>query len=143
MDGALSEAAQVFHGTIYGEGNRILDVLHAADPLPQDAGGAVSLETGALIVPGLMNIHDPIALNTLPAWNVPALMQDVSDWTSLDAYKQNIRYPNEILTNASYDDLLPEVGKYAEVKALAAGTTSEQRSFPTSPGFTRHLARNV
>jgi hypothetical protein len=70
-------------------------------------------------------------------------MQDVSDWTSLSAYQQNVRYPNEILTNSLYYDLLPEVGKYAEVKALAAGTTSEQGSFPTSPGFTGHLARNV
>jgi hypothetical protein len=143
MDASLPEAEQVFPGRIYVQGNRILDVQHAADPLPPDAAGAVALETGALIVPGLMNIHDHIAFNTIPAWNVPSLMQDVSDWTSLDGYKQNIRYPNEILTNASYYDLLPEVGKYAEVKALAAGTTSEQGSFPTSPGFTNHLARNV
>jgi len=101
------------------------------------------VDTGALIFPGLMNIHDHIAFNTIPAWDVPALMQDVSDWTGLDGYRQNIRYPNELLTNSLYYDLLPEVGKYAEVKALAAGTTSEQGSFPTSPGFTNHLARNV
>jgi lamin tail-like protein/amidohydrolase family protein len=143
MDASLAEADQVFPGKVYVQGNRILDVLHAADPLPADATGAVSLDTGALIFPGLMNIHDHLVFNSIPAWNVPALMQDVSDWTSLDAYKQNIRYPNDILTNSLYYDLLPEVGKYAEVKALAAGTTSEQGSFPTSPGFTNHLARNV
>jgi hypothetical protein len=90
-----------------------------------------------------MNIHDHLAFNTLPAWHVPGLMQDVSDWTSLGGYQQNVRYPNEILTNSLYYDLLPEVGKYAEFKALAAGTTSEQGSCPTSPGFTGHLARNV
>jgi 5-methylthioadenosine/S-adenosylhomocysteine deaminase len=143
MDASLPEASQVFPGKIYVQGNRILDVLHAADPLPAYAAGAVSVETGALIFPGLMNIHDHIAFNTIPAWNVPALMQDVSDWTSLDGYKQNIRYPNDLLTNSLYYDLLPEVGKYAEVKALAAATTSEQGSFPTSPGFTNHLARNI
>jgi hypothetical protein len=143
MDTSLAESDQVFPGRLYVQGNRILDVLHAADPLPSDAAGAISLDTGALIFPGLMNIHDHLVFNSIPAWNVPALMQDVSDWTSLDAYKQNIRYPNEILTNSLYFDLLPEVGKYAEVKALAAGTTSEQGSFPTSPGFTSHLARNV
>jgi hypothetical protein len=143
MDASLPEIDQVFPGKIYVQGNRILDVLHAADPLPADAVGAVTVDTGALIFPGLMNIHDHIAFNTIPAWNVPSLMQDVSDWTSLDGYKQNIRYPNDILTNSLYYDLLPEVGKYAEVKALAAGTTSEQGSFPTSPGFTSHLARNI
>jgi hypothetical protein len=143
MDASLPEAEQVFPGKVYVQGNRILDVLHAADPLPPDAAGAVFVESGALIFPGLMNIHDHLAFNTIPAWSVPALMQDVSDWTSLDAYQQNIRYPNEILTNSLYYDLLPEVGKYAEVKAIAAGTTSEQGSFPTSPGFTNHLARNV
>ena len=143
MDASLPEAAQVFPGKLYVQGNRILDVLHAADPLPPDALGAVAVDTGALIFPGLMNIHDHLVYNSLPAWNVPALMQDVSDWTSLDAYHQNVRYPNEILSNTLYYDLLPEVGKYAEVKALAAGTTSEQGSFPISPGFTNHLARNV
>jgi hypothetical protein len=143
MDASLPEAAQVFAGKLYVQGNRILEVLHAADPLPADANGAISLDTGALIFPGLMNIHDHIVFNSIPAWNVPALMQDVSDWTSLDGYKQNIRYPNDLLTNSLYYDLLPEVGKYAEAKALAAGTTSEQGSFPTSPGFTNHLARNI
>jgi hypothetical protein len=143
MDDSLTEAAQVFPGKLYVQGNRILDVLHEDDPLPPDALGAASLETAALIFPGLMNIHDHIAFNSLPAWDVPALMQDVSDWTSLGGYQQNVRYPNEILTNADYYDLLPEIGKYAEVKALAAGTTSEQGSFPISPGFTNHLARNV
>jgi hypothetical protein len=90
-----------------------------------------------------MNIHDHIAFNTLPAWDVPALMQDVSDWTGLGDYQRYVRYPHEILTNPNYFDLLPEVGKYAEVKALVSGTTSVQGSFPTSAGFTNHLARNV
>ena len=143
MDASLPEGDQVFPGKLYIQGNRILDVLHAADPLPGDAVGALSIDTGALIFPGLMNIHDHIAFNTLPAWDVPALMQDVSDWTSLNSYQQNVRYPHEIVTNSLYYDLLPEVGKYAEVKALAAGTTSVQGSFPTSPGFTNHLARNI
>ena len=143
MDESLPEAARDFPGKLYVQGNRILDVLRAADPLPADAAGALLVDTQALIFPGLMNIHDHIAFNTIPAWDVPALMQDVSDWTSLDAYQQYVRYPHEIVTNALYYDLLPEVGKYAEVKALAAGTTAVQGSFPTSPGFTNHLARNV
>ncbi len=143
MDEALPEAEQVFAGSIHVQGNRILDVLHAGDPLPADAAGALPIDTGALIFPGLMNIHDHIAFDTLPAWDVPALMQDVSDWTALDDYRRYVRYPNEILTNAAYYDLLPEVGKYAEVKALAAGTTAVQGSFPISAGFTNHLARNV
>jgi hypothetical protein len=143
MDETLPEASQIFAGKLFVQGNRILDVLHDADPLPPDASGAVFLETGALIFPGLMNIHDHLVFNSIPFWHVPVLNQDVSDWTSLSSYQQNVRYPNEILTNSLYYDLLPEVGKYAEVKALVAGTTSEQGSFPTSPGFTNHLARNV
>jgi hypothetical protein len=31
---------------------------------------------------------------------VPALMQDVGDWTPLDGYKQNIRYPHDLLTDS-------------------------------------------
>jgi 5-methylthioadenosine/S-adenosylhomocysteine deaminase len=143
LDETLPEAEQVFAGSLYVQGNRILDVLHAGEPLPPEALSAISIDTGALIYPGLMNIHDHIAFNTLPAWDVPTLMQDVSDWTALDDYRRYVRYPHEILTDADYYDLLPEVGKYAEVKALAAGTTAVQGSFPISAGFTGHLARNV
>ena len=64
MDASLPEASQVFPGKLYVQGNRILDVLHAADPLPADAVGSCLLDTGALIFPGLMNIHDHIAFNT-------------------------------------------------------------------------------
>ncbi len=143
MDETLPQAARVFPGKLYVQGNRILDVLADAAPLPVDAAGAVSVATLGLIFPGLMNIHDHIAFNTLPAWELPAPMQDVSDWTSLADYQVHVRYPHEILTDSSYYDYLPEVGKYAEVKALAAGTTAEQGSFPLSSAFTQHLARNV
>jgi 5-methylthioadenosine/S-adenosylhomocysteine deaminase len=143
MDETLPAANQVYPGSIYVQGNRILDLVPDGDPLPPDAAGAPIVSTRALIFPGLMNIHDHITFNTTPAWTVPGLMQDVSDWTSLDSYKQNVRYPHDLLTDASYFGLLPEVGKYAEVKALAAGTTTEQGSFPLSAGFTSHLARNV
>lgn len=143
MDDTLPSGARVFPGRLYVQGNRIMDVLDTDDPLPADGAGAVTVQNGGLIFPGLMNIHDHIAFNTIPAWDVPALMQDVSDWTSLDSYQVHVRYPHEILTDADYYGYLPEVGKYAEVKALAAGTTAEQGSFPISPAFTEHLARNV
>ncbi len=143
MDETLPEAEQVYQGSVYVQGNRILDLVRADQPLPPEAAGAPIIPTGALILPGLMNIHDHITFNTTPAWDVPFLMQDVSDWTSLDGYRQNVRYPHDLLTDGSYYGLLAEVGKYAEVKALAAGTTTEQGSFPLSAGFTGHLARNV
>ena len=143
MDETRPMAEQVFAGSIYVQGNRIMDLVPAGAPQPPDAAGAPIIDTGALIFPGLMNIHDHITFNTTPAWAVPSLVQDVSDWTSLDSYRQNVRYPHDLLTDASYYGLLPEVGKYAEVKALAAGTTTEQGSFPLSAGFTNHLARNV
>ena len=143
MDETLPQADQVFPGSLYVQGNRILALVPEGEPLPEEAAGATILDTGALIFPGLMNIHDHITFNTTPAWAVPALMQDVSDWTSLDSYRQYVRYPHDLLTDPSYYGLLPEVGKYAEVKALAAGTTTEQGSFPLSSGFTGHLARNV
>jgi hypothetical protein len=143
MDETLALADRVFPGALFIQGNRILDVLHAGDPLPAYADGATVIQTGAMIFPGLMNIHDHISFNTLPAWDVPGLMQDVSDWTSLDSYRTNVRYPNSILTDSPYYGLLPEVGKYAEAKALMAGTTAEQGSFPLSAGFSGHLARNV
>ncbi|HET9481135.1 MAG TPA: lamin tail domain-containing protein, partial [Candidatus Polarisedimenticolia bacterium] len=143
MDQTLALPDRIFPGALHIQGDRILDVLHAGDPPPTDAAGALAVQTGALIFPGLMNIHDHMTFNTLPAWDVPGLMQDVSDWTSLDDYRRHVRYPDSILTDPPYYALLPEVGKYAEAKALMAGTTAEQGSFPLSAGFTNHLARNI
>jgi hypothetical protein len=143
MDETLAEPYRVFAGSVFVHGNRILDVLEEGEPLPADADGAVSIETGALIFPGLMNIHDHILFNTIPSWDVPHLMEDVSDWTSLDDYQRHVRYPHRILTDADYYALKGEVGKYAESKALTAGTTSIQGCYPTSSAFTNHLLRNV
>ena len=81
-----------------------------------------------------MNIHDHLVFNSIPAWNVPALLQDVSDWTSLDAYKQNIRYPNDSLTNSLYYDL-------AEVEMRRSGPRAGSQAGPPHPA--NHLARNV
>ena len=130
MDASLPGADQVFAGALYVQGNRILDVLHAADPLPPDAAGAAVVDTGALIFPGLMNIHDHIVFNTLPSWDVPALMQDVSDWTSLDGYRQNIRYPNEILTNSLYYDLLAGGRQVRRGQGPGCGHHIRAREFP-------------
>ena len=143
MDETLPAAEQVFRGSILIQGNRILELIPEGEPLPPDIAGLPNISTGALIFPGLMNIHDHITFNTTPAWDVPGLTQDVGDWTALDGYRQNVRYPHDLMTDSNYFGLLPEVGKYAEVKALAAGTTTEQGSFPLSSGFTGHLARNV
>jgi hypothetical protein len=143
MDEAVPPAERIFPGAVYVQGNRILAVLQAGDPLPPEAAGAVEIQTGGLIFPGLLNVHDHLAFNTLPAWDVPGLMQDVSDWTSLGAYQQNVRYPHTLLTDPLYYALLPEAGKFAEAKALMAGTTAVQGSFPLSAAFTGHLARNV
>jgi cytosine/adenosine deaminase-related metal-dependent hydrolase len=143
MDESLPEPDRVFAGAIHVQGNRILDLVPEGDPLPPHAAGAPVLETAGLILPGLLNIHDHLTFNTLPAWDVPGLMEDVSDWTALDDYQTHVRYPRNLLIDSDYYGLHAEVGKYAEVKALAAGTTSVQGAFPLSSGYTGHLARNV
>jgi hypothetical protein len=143
MDESLAEPDRVFPGAVHVQGNRILDVLGDGDPLPPGAAGAPVLETAGLILPGLLNIHDHLPFNSLPTWDVPGLMEDVSDWTSLDDYQVHVRYPRNLLIDSDYYSLHAEVGKYAEVKALAAATTAVQGSFPLSSGYTGHLARNV
>lgn len=71
MDETLPLADRVFPGTLYIQGNRIIDVLEADDPIPPHAAGAVVVETRALIFPGLMNIHGHIGFNTKPALGRP------------------------------------------------------------------------
>ncbi|WP_371493943.1 amidohydrolase family protein [Kitasatospora sp. NBC_00374] len=114
-------------GAVYvGDDGRLAGVLAAGQEPPTGFSAAPRIDTGGLILPGLVDLHNHIAYNTLPLWEavgVPYLHHD--RWvgeTDPPAYSTSVTWPAKVLGRAAPEALI----KYAEVKALIGGTTSIQ-----------------
>ncbi len=140
-----SESLVIEDGYVLIEEGMIKDIWDAE----QDPPSGVTLEnmkvieTNGLIFPGLIDLHNHIAYNTLPLWNVPKLYGNRYQWTSHPTYKTDVSWPKKLLTGRSYYDLEAEVIKYAEVKALVGGTTAIQGSPGQRSSYDNILVRNV
>ncbi|MFD5436041.1 amidohydrolase family protein [Kitasatospora sp. NPDC127067] len=82
--------------------------------------------TGALVLPGLIDLHGHLQYDTLPLWEavgVPYLHHDrwVDEKRAPD-YATSVTWPAKVLGTAAPEALLT----YIEVKALVGGTTSVQ-----------------
>lgn len=142
-------------GRVVVSGGRILAVLEAGAPLPDAARTFPAVEIDGFVFPGLVNAHNHLVYGALPPWQVPLLggrpLRSVRDWRSgalLEAYLEHVNRPKRKLIELG---LTAEMGKWAELKELAAGTTTTQGSFgfrghdghEDRAGFARYLARNV
>jgi 5-methylthioadenosine/S-adenosylhomocysteine deaminase len=128
-----------------------------------DVAGAsrVSIDKGALIYPGLINLHEHPLYSALPLWTPPSSHAQPSrgrplgtepygnryDWniislTSPPEYLRIVSNANLVLTNSEALNLGAEMVKYAEIKGLLGGTTSMQGA-PASTATDDILARNV
>jgi cytosine/adenosine deaminase-related metal-dependent hydrolase len=114
-------------GAVYvGDDGRLAAVRPAGQAAPAGFSDAPRVDTGALIFPGLIDLHNHIAYNTLPLWEavgVPYLHHDrwVGERRPPD-YSTSVTWPARVLGQAAPEALI----KYVEVKALIGGTTSLQ-----------------
>ncbi|MFF5718858.1 hypothetical protein [Streptomyces buecherae] len=114
-------------GVVYvGDDGRLAAVRSAAQDAPAGFASAPRIDTGALILPGLIDLHNHLTYNTLPLWEaagVPYLHHD--RWVGEDRppdYSTTVTWPAKVLAQAAPEALV----KYVEVKALIGGTTSIQ-----------------
>jgi imidazolonepropionase-like amidohydrolase len=112
---------------------------------PPGFDGVVPLETGGTIFPGLIELHNHIAYNMLPLWQVPKLYTNRDVWGNSNEYHQLVTAPMKTIGEAT--DLLPAVVRYVELKALLGGVTSTQGiALFSAPGIRRYyrgIVRNV
>ncbi len=97
------------------------------------ASGATIVQTSGVIAPGLIDSHNHGLFNIFDEsdWNPGRFYKNHTEWTRDTRYGQVVdakQYLNS--ENASPVDYRCELNKYAEVKALIAGTTS----FTLAPG---------
>ena len=140
---------------------RIAAIVPAGEPIPPEAEGVPQVKIQGFIYPGLINVHNHLAYNVLPSWKMPRVngkpFNNRYEWReglgtyqeARESYSQNVTWPKFDLMDAG---LAAEVGKWAEIKELVAGTTSTQGSFSffgrldeeeKQGGFNRHLVRNI
>ncbi|MFH8789262.1 amidohydrolase family protein [Streptomyces roseoverticillatus] len=114
-------------GAVYvGDDGRLAAVRPAAQDAPAGFSAAPRIDTGALILPGLVDLHNHLTYNTLPLWEAAGVPYAHHDrWVDEDhppGYSTSVTWPAKVLAQAAPEALV----KYVEVKALIGGTTSIQ-----------------
>jgi 5-methylthioadenosine/S-adenosylhomocysteine deaminase len=132
-------------------------------PQGTEIGSAIQIDLGsrALIFPGLINLHNHPTYNMLELWPAPsshvqaALGRPLGTEPYANRYQWNLMLdngspelrrlvdtPQSLLNSPIGLNLYPEVGKYAEVKAMLEGETAVEGG-PSDPTTNNILVRNV
>ena len=99
------------------------------------------MATGGVITPGLIDLHNHLAYNTLPLWSAPrdAPYTSRHQWPGAATYGRDVSNPAQALGIAAAAATL----RYAEVRAAAGGVTSIQGSPPVTRAFAGWMVRNI
>jgi 5-methylthioadenosine/S-adenosylhomocysteine deaminase len=140
---APSESA-VFTGRVWiGNDGKIAAVTKGAKPGPPGSADAIVIDVGSsLVIPGLVDLHNHLAYNTLPLWTEPNQKTPFphhNSWTKADSYSKSTTWPAYALITACPHELL----SYVEAKAIVGGTTSIQGSPPANKPRDGWLVRNI
>jgi 5-methylthioadenosine/S-adenosylhomocysteine deaminase len=110
---------------------------------PAGSSDALVVDVGSsLVVPGLVDLHNHLAYNTLPLWTEPRRTTpwpDHNSWTRAESYAASTTWPAYALITACPQELLA----FVEVRALVGGTTSIQGSPPSNKPHDGWLVRNI
>lgn len=121
---------------VIAQGQYISDVT-TARPV-----GMRVVEAGGLILPGLVNAHDHPPYNIFPELSFGQTFPNRYAWQSHPVY----RAFREHFSALQSQGLMCEMWKYAEVRALLAGSTTQQGAYPseywTCYAHPRILVRN-
>lgn len=102
--------------------NRILEVVNG--DLPEKYKTVEKVETGGVIYPGLIDLHNHFVYNVLPLWVVPKPYKNRGQWPGHKEYSSGVTQPMELLT--SYPASSKAIVRYIEAKAIIGGTTTGQ-----------------
>ncbi len=107
---------------------------------PAGFGSARRVRTGGLITPGLIDLHNHLAYNTLPLWTGrDAAYTTRYQWPGAPTYQSDVSNPAQALGIAAPAAAL----RYAEVKAVVGGVTAIQGSPPVTRSFPGWMVRNI
>jgi 5-methylthioadenosine/S-adenosylhomocysteine deaminase len=104
--------------------------------------GTTVIETEGVISPGLIDLHGHPEFNVFSAWEPPERYANRYRWRKSPIYKLVVRQPwNRIAKGKG--NLLRDLTRYAEARALVGGVTAIQGASAMYPSKDEALVRNV
>ena len=102
--------------------------------------GVQALQTGGVILPGLLDLHGHPEFNVFAAWEPPRSYVNRYSWRGSKAYQELVRDPQNRLL-----ELLPSGTqlRYAEIRAVVGGVTAIQGASRRTQGARESMVRNV
>jgi 5-methylthioadenosine/S-adenosylhomocysteine deaminase len=136
--------AAVFTGRVWvADDGTVAAITKGSKAGPPGSGGAQVIDVGSsLVMPGLIDLHNHLAYNTLPLWTEPGQRTPFAhhnSWTRAETYAASTTWPAYALITACPHELLA----YVEAKAIVGGTTSIQGSPPKNRPRDGWLVRNI
>lgn len=113
----------VDHATVLIEGEKIAAI--GTDLVPP--AGTKVIETGGILYPGLIDLHDHVTWNALSRWSFGVKSGARYDWQQLPEYRMALDVPHEKFVSEGHGCAAE---RYAEVKAIAGGATSQAGLYP-------------
>jgi cytosine/adenosine deaminase-related metal-dependent hydrolase len=117
------------------EGEKIVAITSSASLVPS---GVKIIETGGVIAPGLVDLHNHVAYDFIPFWYAGQRYQDRYQWARTKGYETAVKTPYNAVKNAGH---MCEAVKYGELRAIVGGTTSIEGSDDLT--CVRSWARNI
>jgi cytosine/adenosine deaminase-related metal-dependent hydrolase len=137
------DPSATFRGSVFiGDDGAIDAVTKGAGTNVPGFDDAPRVDVGtAIVLPGLIDLHNHLGYNTLPLWSEPAQTQPFrhhNDWTDAPTYKPKVTWPAWVIAKADPGALLA----YVQARALAGGATAQQ-GWPASSRKIGEGLRNV
>jgi len=96
----------------------------AADQIPPDQAGLPVIPTAGTIYPGMIELHNHLAYNSLPLFKIPQRYTMREGWQGTIGYRRYVSGAAGVIS--SVPDLIRATIRYVECKSLIAGTTTSQ-----------------
>jgi 5-methylthioadenosine/S-adenosylhomocysteine deaminase len=122
-----ADPSALFTGNVYLGDDGVVEAVIAGNGSPP-AGftNAPLVDVGkALVIPGIIDLHNHLGYNALPLWSEPDQTKPFlhhNDWTDASTYKAKISWPAWVVAKAEPEALLA----YIQTRALVGGTTAIQ-----------------
>ena len=122
-----ADPSAVFAGSVYLSDDGTVEAVTSGNGSPPSGfASAPVVDVGeALVIPGIVDLHNHLGYNALPLWVEPAQKKPFlhhNDWTDAPTYKAKISWPAWVLAHAEPEALLA----YIQTRALVGGTTAIQ-----------------
>jgi cytosine/adenosine deaminase-related metal-dependent hydrolase len=110
-------------GIVWVADGSITDVTPASQTPPAHAASPI-VATAGTIYPGMIELHNHLAYNTLPLFRIPRLYTKREEWQGTRGYRRYVSGPAGVV--ASVPELIRATIRYVECKSLISGTTTSQ-----------------